>query len=99
MLLWLTIYPILTFSGNLSEEHADQALPHPITISVKLGDLVLLKDLLPLHWDFGGPSLIWSFSQHPVLSSSMGSSSGGTSQGTVRKMKKGVGGVLESSRE
>jgi hypothetical protein len=29
----------------------------------------------------------------------MGSPSGGTSQGTVRKMEKGVGGLFESSRE
>jgi hypothetical protein len=30
---------------ELLREHADQILPHPITISVKPGDLVLLKDL------------------------------------------------------
>jgi hypothetical protein len=39
---------------ELLREHADQILPHPIIISVKLGDLVLLKDLLPspmgLQW-------------------------------------------------
>jgi hypothetical protein len=28
-------------------EQADQILPHPITISIKLGDLALLKDLQP----------------------------------------------------
>jgi hypothetical protein len=83
--------PYLNLLRELLREHADQILPHPITISVKPGTLVLLKDLLPLHWDFDGPALICSFSQHPLLSSSMGSPSGGTSQGTVRKTEKGIG--------
>jgi hypothetical protein len=46
------------FLGNLpptdSAPLADQILTHPITISLKPGDLVLLKDLLPsplgLQW-------------------------------------------------
>jgi hypothetical protein len=54
--------PYLNLLRELLKEHADQILPHPITISVKPGDLFLLKDLLPLHWDFDGPALIWSFS-------------------------------------
>jgi hypothetical protein len=45
----LAICLTLIFSGNFSREHADQILPHPsegpITISIKPGDLVLLKDL------------------------------------------------------
>jgi hypothetical protein len=46
--------PYLNLLRELLREHADQILPHPITISVKPGDLVLLKDLLPsplgLQW-------------------------------------------------
>jgi hypothetical protein len=37
----------LNLLRELLREHADQILPHPITISVKPGDLVLLKDLRP----------------------------------------------------
>jgi hypothetical protein len=44
----------LNLLRELLKEHADQILPHPITISVKPGDLFLLKDLLPsplgLRW-------------------------------------------------
>jgi hypothetical protein len=39
--------PYLNLLRKLLREHADQILPHSITISVKPGDLVLLKDLLP----------------------------------------------------
>jgi hypothetical protein len=39
--------PYLHLLWELLREHADQILPHPITISVKPGDLVLLKDLRP----------------------------------------------------
>jgi hypothetical protein len=35
--------PYLTLLRELLREHADQILPHPITISVKPGDLVHLK--------------------------------------------------------
>jgi hypothetical protein len=35
--------PYLNLLRELLGEHADQILPHPITISVKPGDLVLLK--------------------------------------------------------
>jgi hypothetical protein len=46
--------PYLNLLRELLREHADQILPHPITISIKPGDLVLLKDLLPsplgLQW-------------------------------------------------
>jgi hypothetical protein len=38
-------------------------------------------------------------SHHPLLSSSMGSPNGGTSQETIRKMKKGIGGLLKLCRE
>jgi hypothetical protein len=81
----------------------------PAPLADYLPYLNLLRELLRehadqilphlLHWNFSGPAHIWSFSQHPLLSSSMGSPSGSTSQGTVRKMEKGVGGLLESSRE
>jgi hypothetical protein len=37
--------PYLNFFRELLREHADQILPHPITISVKPRNLVLLKDL------------------------------------------------------
>jgi hypothetical protein len=55
--------PYLNLLRELLRKHTDQILPHPITISVKPGDLVLLKDLLsspfyPLHWDFDGAALI-----------------------------------------
>jgi hypothetical protein len=36
--------PYLNLLRELLREHADQILPQPITISVKPGDLVLLKD-------------------------------------------------------
>jgi hypothetical protein len=39
--------PYLNLLRDLLREHADQILPYPTTISVKPGDLVLLKDLLP----------------------------------------------------
>jgi hypothetical protein len=46
--------PYLNLLRELLREHADQILSHPITISVKPEDLVLLKDLLPsplgLQW-------------------------------------------------
>jgi hypothetical protein len=39
--------PYLSLLSKLLRQHADKILPHPITISVKLRDLVLLKDLRP----------------------------------------------------
>jgi hypothetical protein len=46
--------PYLNLLRELLKEHTDQILPHPVTISVKPGDLFLLKDLLPsplgLQW-------------------------------------------------
>jgi hypothetical protein len=39
--------PYLNLLRELLKEHTDQILPHPITTSVKPGDLFLLKDLLP----------------------------------------------------
>jgi hypothetical protein len=44
------------FLRELLREHADQILPHPITISVQPGDLVSLKDPHNAHccqaqWD------------------------------------------------
>jgi hypothetical protein len=53
--------PYLNLLRELLREHADQILPHPITISVKPGDLVLLKDLLP------SPLGIWWTSPHLVI--------------------------------
>jgi hypothetical protein len=45
---------------ELLREHADQILPHPITISIKPGDLFLLKDLLlsPLGLQWTSPHLV-----------------------------------------
>jgi hypothetical protein len=37
----------LNILWELLRKHADQILPHPITIFIKPGDLVLLKDLQP----------------------------------------------------
>jgi hypothetical protein len=54
--------PYLNLLRELLKEHTDQILPHLITISVKPGDLFFLKIFYPLHWDFGGQALIWSFS-------------------------------------
>jgi hypothetical protein len=51
----------LKFLRELLRKHADQILPHPITISVKPGDLVLLKDLLP------SPLGLWWTSPHLVI--------------------------------
>jgi hypothetical protein len=39
--------PYLNLLQELLREHADQILPHTIAISVKPGDLVLLKDFRP----------------------------------------------------
>jgi hypothetical protein len=39
--------PYFNLLRELLKDHTDQILPHPITISVKPGDLFLLKDLLP----------------------------------------------------
>jgi hypothetical protein len=39
--------PYLNLLRELLKELTDQILPQPITISVKPGDLFLLKDLLP----------------------------------------------------
>jgi hypothetical protein len=52
--------PYLNLLRELLREHADQILPHPITISVKPGDLVLLKDLLPspLGFQWTSPHLV-----------------------------------------
>jgi hypothetical protein len=48
--------PYLNLLRELLREHTDQILPHPITISIKPGDLVLLKDPHNAHrcqaqWD------------------------------------------------
>jgi hypothetical protein len=52
--------PYVNLLRELLREHADQILLHPIKISVKPGDLVLLKDLQPsplgLWWT--GPHLV-----------------------------------------
>jgi hypothetical protein len=56
-----TYLPYLNLLRELLREHADQTLPHPITISVKPRDLVLLKDLLP------SPLGLWCTSPHLVI--------------------------------
>jgi hypothetical protein len=52
--------PYLNLLQELLREHADQILPHPITISIKPGDLVLLKDFQPspLGPQWTGPGLV-----------------------------------------
>jgi hypothetical protein len=52
--------PYLNLLGELLGEHEDQILPHPVTISFKPGDLVLLKDLLlsPLKLLWTSPHLV-----------------------------------------
>jgi hypothetical protein len=52
--------PYLNLLRELLREHADQILSHPITISVKPGNLVLLKDLLssPLGLRWTSPHLV-----------------------------------------
>jgi hypothetical protein len=52
--------PYLKLLRELHREHTDQILPHPITISVKPGGLVLLKDLLPspLELQWTSPHLV-----------------------------------------
>jgi hypothetical protein len=91
--------PYLNLLRKLLREHADQILLHPITISIKPGDLVLLKDLLPfplgLRWTI--PHLVIVMT--PTAVKLNGIPSGSTSQETVRKIEKGVGRLLESSRE
>jgi hypothetical protein len=53
--------PYLNLLREHLREHTDQILPHPITISVKPGDLFLLKDLLP------SPLGLWWTSSHLVI--------------------------------
>jgi hypothetical protein len=53
--------PYLNLLRELLREHTDQILPHPITISVKPGNLVLLKDRLP------SPLGLWWTSPHLVI--------------------------------
>jgi hypothetical protein len=53
--------PYLNLLRELLREHADQILPHPVTISVKPGDLVFLKDFLP------SPLGLWWTSPHLVI--------------------------------
>jgi hypothetical protein len=72
LLLWLTTCLL----RELLREHANQILPHPITISVKPGHLVLQKGYSTLS--IGTLIVI-------LLSGSMGSPNGYTSQETIRK--------------
>jgi hypothetical protein len=52
--------PYLNLLRELLKEHTDQILLHPITIYIKPGDLVLLKDLLlsPLGLLWTNPHLV-----------------------------------------
>jgi hypothetical protein len=52
--------PHLNLLREILGENSDQILPHPITISAKAGDLVLLKDLLlsPLKLQWTSPHLV-----------------------------------------
>jgi hypothetical protein len=88
--------PYLNLLRELLREHTDQILPHPITISVKPGDLVLLKDLLPPST---GSSVDHLSSGHShdihCCQVQWDSPSGGTSQGTVKKNEEGNWRTLE----
>jgi hypothetical protein len=53
--------PYLNLLREILRKHADQILPHPVTTSVKPGDLVLLKDLRP------SPLGLWWTSPHLVI--------------------------------
>jgi hypothetical protein len=53
--------PYLNLLRELLREHANHILPHSIIISVKPGDLVLLKDLLPSQLG------LWWTSPHLVI--------------------------------
>jgi hypothetical protein len=53
--------PYFNLLREILKEHTDQILLHPITISVKPGDLFLLKDLLPF------PLVLWWTSPHLVI--------------------------------
>jgi hypothetical protein len=52
--------PYLNLLQELLRQHTDQILPHPVTISIKPGDLALLKDLqpCPLGPQWTGPHLV-----------------------------------------
>jgi hypothetical protein len=91
--------PYLNLLRELLREHADQIMSTPIKISVKPGDLVLLKDFLssPLVFGWTSPHLVILTTLTAVKLN--GIPSGGTSQATVRKTEKGVGRLLESSRK
>jgi hypothetical protein len=54
------LLPYLNLLKELLKKHTDQILSHPITISIKPGDLVLLKDLLlsPLGLRWTTPHLV-----------------------------------------
>jgi hypothetical protein len=51
----------LNLLRELLRKNADQILPHPITISIKPGDLVLLKGLQP------SPLGLWWTNPHLVI--------------------------------
>jgi hypothetical protein len=72
--------PYLNLLRELLRQHADQILPHPITISVKSGDLVFLKDLQPSLLGPQWISLHLVILTMPTTVNSMGSTSGSTSQ-------------------
>jgi hypothetical protein len=73
---------------ELLREHANQILPHPITISVKPGHLVLQKDILP------SPLGLWWTSPHlvilmtPTAVKLNGFPNGYSSQETIRKWRR-----------
>jgi hypothetical protein len=90
--------PYLNLLRELLRQHADQIPPHPIAISVKPGDLVLLKGLLPFPL-----GLQWTSPHLIILTTPTAVKLNGNPQwqhlSRNRKTEKGGGGLLESSRE
>jgi hypothetical protein len=81
--------PYSNLLRELLRKHADKILPHPITISVKPGDLVPLKDLLPspLGFRWTSPHLVILMTPTAVRLNVF--PNGSTSQGTVKKNGEG----------
>jgi hypothetical protein len=90
--------PYLKLLRELLKKHTDQILPHPITVSVKPGNLVLLKYLLPSPL-----GLQWTSPHLVILTTPTAIKLNGIPQwrhlSRNRKTKKGIGGLLKLSRK
>jgi hypothetical protein len=78
--------PFLNLLRELLRKHADKILPYCITISIKPGDLVLLKgsSILCIGTLVDQPSSGYSHDT-PCCQARWDSPNGNTSQGTVKK--------------